>query len=205
MNGCWPFFGPRDDSHHYSPSGKEAIPPDPLSEELSHRGAADVTEKPAPRLQDCNRNLKIALARRETRKSKCLLRRTVAPIPAGVTLLAAGDGITRRAVDGPDFERRNAPRFPIHLEVTFKTAMEEFQARTIDISASGILVSAEGAVQVDSAVEFMIEMSAEALGTQRPMMAKCRGRTVRCSEDASGWSVAVAIDEYEFVLPNSAE
>jgi len=145
------------------------------------------------------------LTQRETRWSKSLLRRTVAPIPAGFTLVAAGCGAIYSTGDGPNFERRNSRRFPIHLEVTLKTAMEEFHARTIDISAGGILFHTEGALQVDSSVEFEIEISAEALGTQRPVLVKCQGRVVRCSEDASGWSVAVAIDGYQFVLPYSAD
>jgi c-di-GMP-binding flagellar brake protein YcgR len=108
-------------------------------------------------------------------------------------------------VDGPDFERRNSCRFPIHLEVTLKTAMEEFHAITTDISAGGILFHTEVAIPVDSSVEFEIEISAKDLGTQRPLLVKCQGRVVRCSEDASGRRVAVTIDEYQFVLSHSAD
>ena len=141
------------------------------------------------------------MAQRETRKSKSFLRRTVAPISAGFTLIAAEVGAMYSTGDGPHFERRNSRRFPIHLEVTGKTAMEEFQARTIDISAGGMLFHTEAAIQVDSPLEFTIEISAEALGMQQPVLVKCQGRAVRRYEGASGPSVAVAIDGYQFVLP----
>jgi hypothetical protein len=124
----------------------------------------------------------------------------MAPIPVGFTLVAAGSGAMYRTGDGPDFERRNSRRFPIHLEVRLKTAMEEFHVRTIDISAGGILFQTEADIQVHSPVQFTIEISAEDLGTQRPVLVKCQGRVVRCSENASGRSAAVTIDGYEFVL-----
>jgi c-di-GMP-binding flagellar brake protein YcgR len=93
---------------------------------------------------------------------------------------------------------RNSTRFPLRLQVTLKTATEEYRAKTIDISAGGILFHTEAAIQVDTPVQFTIDIPKEALGTERPVLVKCQGRVVRCSEDASGRSVAVAIDEYEF-------
>jgi PilZ domain-containing protein len=99
---------------------------------------------------------------------------------------------------GHHFDLRNSPRFPLHLQVTLKTATEEYHAKTIDISAGGISFHTEAAIQVDTPVQFTIEMPMEALGTESPVLVKCQGRVVRCSEYASGWSVGVAIDEYEF-------
>jgi len=98
---------------------------------------------------------------------------------------------------GHHIDLRNSLRFPLRLQVTLKVATEEYHAKTIDISAGGILFHTEAAIQVDSAVQFTIEMTGEALGTERLVLVKCQGRVVRCSEDASGQSVAVAIDEYE--------
>jgi PilZ domain-containing protein len=99
---------------------------------------------------------------------------------------------------GHHFDLRNSPRFPLHLRVTLKTATNECHATTIDISAGGILFHTEAAIQVDSPVQFTIEISREALGTEHPVLVKCQGRVVRCSEDASGRNVGVVIDEYEF-------
>src|SRR5271166_6584468 len=93
---------------------------------------------------------------------------------------------------------RNTLRFPLHLQVTLKTPTEEYRAKTIDISAGGILFHTEAVIQVVSAVEFTIEMPGEALGADRSVLVICQGRVVRCSEEVTGRSVAIVIDEYQF-------
>jgi len=93
---------------------------------------------------------------------------------------------------------RNTLRFPLHLQVTLKTPTEAYRATTIDISAGGILFHTEAVIQVDSPVQFTIEMPGEALGADRPVLVKCQGRVVRCSEEVTGRSVAIVIDEYQF-------
>lgn len=93
---------------------------------------------------------------------------------------------------------RNAVRFPLHLPVTLKTLTEEHRAQTIDISAGGILFRTETPVEVGSAVEFTVAMPGDSLGSDRDVLVNCRGRVVRCSEESSGRSVAVVIDEYKF-------
>jgi PilZ domain len=93
---------------------------------------------------------------------------------------------------------RNSLRFPLHLQVTLRTPTEEYHATTIDISAGGILFHTDAVIEVDSPVEFTIEMPGEALGANRPVLVKCQGRVVRCSEGATGRSIAVVIDEYQF-------
>jgi c-di-GMP-binding flagellar brake protein YcgR len=93
---------------------------------------------------------------------------------------------------------RNTLRFPLHLQVTLKTPTEEYRATTIDISAGGILFHTEAVIQVDSPVQFTIEMPGEALATDRPVLVICQGRVVRCSQEVTGRSVAVVIDEYQF-------
>jgi hypothetical protein len=99
---------------------------------------------------------------------------------------------------GHQFDLRNSLRFPLHLQVTLKTPTEEYHAKTIDISAGGILFHTEATIRVDSPVEFTIEMPGEALGTNQPVLVKCQGRVVRCVEEATGRNIAVVIDEYQF-------
>ncbi len=99
---------------------------------------------------------------------------------------------------GHQLDLRNSLRFPLHLEVTLKTATEEYHARTVDISAGGILLHTEAVIPADSHVEFSIEIPGEALGADRPVKVNCQGRVVRCSEETSGRTVAVVIDEYQF-------
>jgi hypothetical protein len=93
---------------------------------------------------------------------------------------------------------RNAVRFPLHLPGTLKTSTEEHQTQTIDISAGGILFRSETDVEVGSVVEFTVAMPGDVLGSDRDVLVKCQGRVVRCSEEPSGRSVAVVIDEYKF-------
>ena len=96
---------------------------------------------------------------------------------------------------------RNAVRFPLHLPVTLKTSTEEHRAQTIDISAGGILFRTETDVEVGSVVEFTVAMPGDVLGSDRDVLVRCQGRVVRCSEESSGRSVAVVIDEYKFERP----
>lgn len=115
-------------------------------------------------------------------------------------------GLNRCNVDGlviammsephPDF--RNAVRFPLHLPVTLLADSVEYPAETIDISAGGILFRTESEVAVGSVVEFTIAMPGQALGADRDILVKCRGRVVRSSNDAPTRSVAVVIDDYKF-------
>lgn len=96
---------------------------------------------------------------------------------------------------------RNAVRFPLHLPVTLKTPTDEHRAQTIDISAGGILFRTETEVEIGSAVEFTVAMPGDSLGSDRDVLVECKGRVVRCSEESSGRSVAVVIDEYRFERP----
>jgi Tfp pilus assembly protein PilZ len=99
---------------------------------------------------------------------------------------------------GHQSDLRNSIRFPLHLQVTLKTPTAEYHAKTIDISAGGILFHTDSEVAVGSEVEFTIEIPGDVLGTNHPVSVKCQGRVVRLSEEASGRSVAVVIDEYHF-------
>lgn len=99
---------------------------------------------------------------------------------------------------GRQFDLRNSLRFPLRLQVTLKTPTREYTAETIDISAGGILFHTESDIEVGSPVEFTIEMPGDELGTQNAVLVKCQGRVVRCTEETSGRSAAVVIDEYRF-------
>jgi c-di-GMP-binding flagellar brake protein YcgR len=99
---------------------------------------------------------------------------------------------------GRQSDFRNSVRFPLQLQVTLKTPGGELHAKTTDISAGGVLLHLDSAIEVGAPVQFAIEMPAELLGTQDPVEVMCAGRVVRCLRDASGQSVAVVIDEYHF-------
>jgi hypothetical protein len=93
---------------------------------------------------------------------------------------------------------RNAVRFPLHLPVTLKTATDEHQAETVDISAGGLLFRSETEIEVGSAVEFTVSMPGDVLGSDRDILVKCQGRVVRCTQEGTGRKIAVVIDEYKF-------
>src|SRR5664279_2500051 len=97
---------------------------------------------------------------------------------------------------GHQSDLRNSIRFPLHLQVTLKTPTAEYHAKTTDISAGGILFHTDCDIEVGSTVEFTIEMPVEVLGTSNAVQVICAGRVVRCSEEGTGRSVAVVIDEY---------
>jgi hypothetical protein len=99
---------------------------------------------------------------------------------------------------GRHSELRNSVRFPLRLHVSLKTPHGELHAETCDISAGGVLFHLNTALEVGSPAEFAIEMPAEMLGTSDAVHVICKGRVVRCLQDASGQSVAVVIDEYHF-------
>jgi hypothetical protein len=99
---------------------------------------------------------------------------------------------------GHQSDFRNSIRFPLHLQVTLKTPAGEYHAKTTDISAGGICFHTESSIDVGTPVEFAIEMPIDVVGASQPVMVLCAGRVVRCSEEGSGQSVAVVIDEYHF-------
>ena len=110
-------------------------------------------------------------------------------------MLAAGDCVVNAKFQS---DLRNSIRFPLHLPVTLRTPTGEYQARTRDISAGGMLFHTEPEIEVGTRVEITIEMPADMLGSDQRVLVKCQGRVVRCSAEGSGCSVAVVIDEYHF-------
>jgi PilZ domain len=99
---------------------------------------------------------------------------------------------------GHESDLRNSLRFPLQLQVTLRTPLEQHHAKSIDISAGGVLFQTDAIIEVGSQVEFTIEMPGDALGTNHPVLVTCHGRVVRTSQEAAGRNVAVVIDEYQF-------
>jgi PilZ domain len=99
---------------------------------------------------------------------------------------------------GRKLDFRNTVRFPLHLQATLKTPAGEYHAVTTDISAGGILFRTDCDIAVDSPVEFTFEMPGDILATDHPVLVKCCGRVVRCSQEQAERSIAVVIDDYHF-------
>jgi hypothetical protein len=70
------------------------------------------------------------------------------------------------------------------------------EATTENISANGILFTAERLPAVDSRIEFTIEMPAAVMGTPGDLLIQCIGRVVRHQWRGDESQAAAIIDEY---------
>jgi hypothetical protein len=93
-------------------------------------------------------------------------------------------------------EVRCAVRFPLTLPVSISADDEEFVARSIDVSATGILFELERNLAVGLAIRFSFRMPQKVQGTSRDVLVHCVGRVVRCSIGQTHYLAAATIDEY---------
>jgi PilZ domain len=108
-------------------------------------------------------------------------------------------------------EARTGKRFPLHLPIkihkedTAGIASAMTNGMTGDLSAAGVYIRADAALEVGSPVEFEISLPPEVTGGKEDVVIQCRGRVVRTDEPkGSGEAgdnrgVACVIDSYEFV------
>ena len=104
-------------------------------------------------------------------------------------------------------EARTGKRFPLHLPI--KIHKEDTSADTSgvtgNLSAAGVYIRADAALEVGSPVEFEITLPPEVTGGKEDVVIQCRGRVVRADEPGTAASpgdnrgVACVIDSYEFV------
>ena len=93
---------------------------------------------------------------------------------------------------------QSAPRFPLHLSASIKTAENSYAAETQNISANGVLFAMEKDVPVGSIVDFTLTLPAEIVGLPQNVQIDCHGRVVRSFDDRGRRGVGVVIDEYHF-------
>jgi hypothetical protein len=91
---------------------------------------------------------------------------------------------------------RTAVRFPMRLILEVTTPDGTIDAVTENISANGILFTAEMLPPVDSQIEFIIKMPAEVMGTAEDVSIQCIGRVVRHQFHKGEGQAAAIIDEY---------
>lgn len=96
-------------------------------------------------------------------------------------------------------EVRCAVRFPLNLPVVVSAGLEEHEAQTRNVSASGVLFEMTGPLSVGKEIRFSLRMPGSVLGTARDILVDCQGRVVRCSKSQTQTQVAATIDEYRFV------
>ncbi len=91
---------------------------------------------------------------------------------------------------------RTAVRFPMKLSLKVITPDGNIDAMTENISANGILFTADILPPVDSRIEFTIQMPAEVMGTPEDLLIQCIGRVVRHQRHGDDGQAAAIIDEY---------
>lgn len=103
-------------------------------------------------------------------------------------------------------EARTGKRFPLELPIKIHKgeASGESSGVTGNLSAAGVYIRADAALEVGSPVEFEIALPPEMTGAKENVVIQCRGRVVRTDEPAEskpaeGRGVACVIDSYEFV------
>ena len=100
-----------------------------------------------------------------------------------------------------------ASRFPLHLSVRYRRVGDPqwHEGKTENISRSGVLFRAEDSMQVDTDVEIRLALPVAAPNSGPPEVS-CRGRVVRtiAPSDNEPWpGSAIAIDDYNFMLPSA--
>jgi|SRR5690348_8256323 PilZ domain-containing protein len=103
-------------------------------------------------------------------------------------------------------EARTGKRFPLELPIKIHKSEEggESSGTTGNLSAAGVYIRADAALEVGSNVEFEIALPPEVTGAKEPVIVQCKGRVVRTDEPAGGKGteargVACVIDSYDFV------
>jgi hypothetical protein len=104
-------------------------------------------------------------------------------------------------------EARTGKRFPLQLPIKIHKgeAAIETSGVTGNLSAAGVYIRSDAALEVGSPVEFEITLPPEVTGGKEDVVIQCRGRVVRTDEPGGGQAaannrgVACVIDSYEFV------
>jgi hypothetical protein len=104
-------------------------------------------------------------------------------------------------------DARTGKRFPLELPIKIHRAEEGGQHAGVtgNLSAAGVYIRADAALEVGSNVEFEITLPPEVTGAKENVVVQCRGRVVRTDEPAAGSApteargVACVIDSYDFV------
>src|SRR6266700_5104321 len=95
-------------------------------------------------------------------------------------------------------EARTGKRFP--LELPIKIHGQNQESVTGNMSAAGVYIRGNPALDIGSNVEFEIALPPELTGGNENVVVQCKGRVVRKdggADDAQG--VACVIDSYDFV------
>lgn len=97
-------------------------------------------------------------------------------------------------------ELRTAVRFPIQVPVQLKTDGGSTQAKSINVSACGMLFTYNRCLDAGTPIEWDLKMPAGALGTENDVVVHCVGRVVRnYRKGAVEVEIAAVIDRYQML------
>jgi hypothetical protein len=101
-------------------------------------------------------------------------------------------------------EARTGKRFPLELPIKIHKGEAGGDAKGVtgNLSAAGVYIRADAAMEIGSPVEFEITLPPDMTGGTDNVTIQCKGRVVRTDEsgkDQEGRGVACVIDSYEFV------
>lgn len=100
-------------------------------------------------------------------------------------------------------DARTGKRFPLELPIKIHKGESGTASSGVtgNLSAAGVYIRADAALEVGSTVEFEIALPPEVTGAKENVIIQCRGRVVRADEsgDSPARGVACVIDSYEFV------
>jgi hypothetical protein len=110
----------------------------------------------------------------------------------------ASEAIDGQTEGGLVSEARTGKRFP--LELPIKIQGVDQAGVTGNMSAAGVYIRGNPALEVGSNVEFEIALPAELTGGSEQVVVQCKGRVVRKDGRAGEeHGVACVIDSYDFV------
>jgi hypothetical protein len=103
-------------------------------------------------------------------------------------------------------DARTGKRFPLELPIKIhkEDSAGEASGVTGNLSAAGVYIRADAALEIGSPVEFQITLPPDVTGGKENVVIQCHGRVVRTDEPHTGDAgdsrgVACVIDSYEFV------
>ena len=106
-------------------------------------------------------------------------------------------------------EARTGKRFPLELPIKIHKGETDAKGVTGNLSAAGVYIRADAAMEIGSPVEFEITLPPEMTGGQDNVTIQCKGRVefrrvlFRSADESGqggeGRGVACVIDSYEFV------
>lgn len=91
---------------------------------------------------------------------------------------------------------RASVRFPLRLEVVLNAGERQYRAMTEDVSANGLLFTADDLPPLDSEVELRLTMPAAMMGGTDDVTLLCHGRIVRHDKSEGKSQAAAIIDDY---------